>query len=180
LLVVQEVEGDPLAAGRVTLMGEAAALAEGDVPAAREAYLARHANAKYWVDFEDFSFWRLELTDVYFVGGFAAMDWLAVDDYMRAGVDPLADAASGIVEHMNRDHADALITYAKAYAGEDAQEATMIGVDRLGFKLRLRNGDRMHAARVAFPREITTPDDTRVVLIEMLRKARGGAAAPGH
>src|SRR5204862_5991881 len=50
LLVVQEVEGDPLAAGRVTLMGEAAALAAADVGAAREAYLARHANARYWVD----------------------------------------------------------------------------------------------------------------------------------
>jgi putative heme iron utilization protein len=180
LLVAQEVEGDPLAAGRVTLMGEAAPLTAADVATARAAYLERHANAKYWVDFEDFSFWRLDLTDVYFVGGFAAMDWLTTDDYMSARVDPLADAAKGILEHMNADHADALIVYAKAYAGEEADEAKMIGVDRLGFKLRLRSGDRLHAARIAFPREITAPADTRVVLIEMLQKARGGAPAPSH
>jgi heme iron utilization protein len=132
------------------------------------------------VDFEDFSFWRLDLTDVYFVGGFAAMDWLTVDDYATARVDPLADAAPGILDHMNRDHADALIVYAKAYAGENPDEATMVGVDRLGFKLRLRTGERMHAARIAFPREIATPGDTRTVLIEMLQRARGAASASGH
>lgn len=180
LLVVQEVEGDPLAAGRVTLMGEAAPLGASDVASARAAYLERHANAKYWVDFEDFSFWRLDLTDVYFVGGFAAMDWLSTEDYMSARVDPLADAASGILEHMNQDHADALIIYAKAYAGEEADEAKMIGIDRLGFKLRLRSGERLHAARIAFPREITAPGETRGVLIEMLQQARGGAPAPRH
>ena len=171
LLVAQSVDGDPLAAGRVTLMGHAAPLASADVANARGIYLARHANARYWVDFEDFSFWRLELTDVYFVGGFAAMDWLAVDDYASARADPLADAAEGILEHMNRDHADALITYARVYAGEEADEATMIGVDRLGFKLRLRAGDRMHAVRIAFPREIANTSDTRAVLIEMLQRA---------
>jgi hypothetical protein len=172
LLVMQEVAGDPLAAGRVTLMGEAGRLPEGDVAAARAAYLERHANAVYWVDFEDFGFWRLELSDVYFVGGFAAMDWLPVEMYAGARVDPLADAAADIIEHMNRDHADALVTYARAYGGEAADEATMIAVDRLGFKLRLRTGDRLHAARIAFPREITTPADTRTVLIEMLKQAR--------
>jgi putative heme iron utilization protein len=176
LLVMQEVAGDPLAAGRVTLMGEARRLPEADVPAARGRYLERHANAAYWVEFEDFSFWRLELRDIYFVGGFAAMDWLPVETYTSARVDPLADAAADIVEHMNRDHADALLTYARAYAGEVADEATMIAVDRLGFKLRLRTGDRLHATRIAFPREVVTPTDTRTVLIEMLQRAR--AATP--
>jgi len=176
LLVTQEVAGDPLAAGRVTLMGATVRIAEAETVAARRAYLERHANAAYWVDFQDFSFWRLELTEVYFVGGFAAMDWLTTADYVRARVDPLADAARDIIDHMNRDHADALVTYAGAYVGEAADEATMIGVDRLGFRLRLRRGDRLHAVRIAFPREIVTPADTRTVMIEMLQRARGGAA----
>src|SRR6185369_6388496 len=61
LLVTQPTAGDPLAAGRMTLMGEALAVPEAERAAARAAYLARHANAAYWVDFDDFSFWRLEL-----------------------------------------------------------------------------------------------------------------------
>jgi hypothetical protein len=175
LLVTQpDWSGDPLAAGRLTLMGEARKLDATPAAEARAAYLARHQRAGYWVDFDDFAFWRLELGDVYFVGGFAAMDWVTAADYAAAAPDPLADVAGGIVEHMNRDHADALITYARHYAGEAADEATMVSVDRLGFKLRLRQGQRLSSVRIAFPHEVTTTGHSREVLIEMLRVARGG------
>src|SRR3990172_7842054 len=79
---------------RLTLMGQARVLPAEDVAVARGAYLARHEKAGYWVDFEDFAFWRLEVADVYFVGGFAAMDWVTADDYLAARPDPLADAAA--------------------------------------------------------------------------------------
>ena len=168
-------QGDPLAAGRVTLMGEVAPLPAGD-PAtaeARAAYLARHPNAAYWVDFEDFGFHRLAVGDVYFVGGFAAMDWVAGTVYAAARPDPLAEAAPGILEHMNRDHADALLTFARVLAGAgQAEEATMVAVDRLGFRLRIRSGPRLHAARIPFTRPVATAEETRAVLVAMLREAR--------
>ncbi len=164
--------GDPLAAGRVTLMGEALPLPDAESPEARKTYLARHPNAAYWVDFEDFGFYRLEVSDVYFVGGFAAMDWVSALEYLTARSDPLADAAAGIIEHMNRDHPDALVTFARVLAGAEADEASMVAVDRLGFKLRLRRGERLWSARIAFPREVTTANETRQVLIDMLKAAR--------
>ena len=174
LLVTQpDWSGDPLAAGRLTLMGIGHTLDRTEASDARAAYLARHPRASYWVDFDDFAFWRLELADLYFVGGFAAMDWVTAADYAAARPDPLADAAPGIVEHMNRDHADALIAYARHHAGETPDEATMVTVDRLGFKLRLRQGDRVSSVRIGFPREVTTAAQSREVLIEMLRQARG-------
>jgi putative heme iron utilization protein len=167
--------GDPLAAGRVTLLGRAERLAGAAAAAARPLYLARHPNAAYWVDFGDFAFHRLGVEDVYFVGGFAAMDWVEPEAYRAARPDPLADAAGEIVEHMNRDHPDALLVLARSVARAEAEEATMVAVDRLGFKLRLRQGERIWSARIAFPREVATPVDTRAVLIEMLRAARARA-----
>jgi hypothetical protein len=164
--------GDPLAAARLTLLGEGRRLAGPDTGTAREIYLARHPRASYWVDFDDFSFWRLDVKDVYFVGGFAAMDWVTADDYRAARPDPLADAGPGIIDHMNKDHADALIAYARHFAREAADEATMIAVDRLGFRLRLRSGERLHAVRIAFPREVRSAAESRTVLIEMLAQAR--------
>ena len=180
LLVTQPVAqgkepSDPLAAARLTLMGEARVVSGREGAEAREAYLGRHARAGYWVDFDDFSFWRLDVADVYFIGGFAAMDWVTAAAYCEAQPDPLADAGPGILEHMNRDHADALIAYARHFARETADEATMIAVDRLGFRLRLRSGDRLHAVRIAFPREIRSAAESRSVLIEMLAQARAGS-----
>jgi len=163
---------DPLAGGRVTLMGRAARVPDGERQAAREAYLARHPNAAFWVDFEDFAFWRLEVADVYFVGGFAAMDWVTGEAYAAARPDPLADTAEGILEHMNRDHADALLTLSRAHADPAAEESTMLSVDRLGFRVRMRSGERLHAARIPFPREVTTAEECRATLIEMIRAER--------
>jgi heme iron utilization protein len=164
---------DPLAGGRVTLMGRAARVPDREREAARAVYLARHPKAAFWVDFEDFAFWRLEVTDVYFVGGFAAMDWVTGDGYAAARPDPLADAAEGILEHVNRDHADALLALARAHADAAAEEATMLSVDRLGFRVRVRSGERLHGARISFPREVTTAEECRSVLIEMIRRVRG-------
>ncbi|MBI3635719.1 MAG: DUF2470 domain-containing protein [Candidatus Rokubacteria bacterium] len=176
LLITQPgAEQDPLASARVTLMGTAARVPDADVAAVRETYLARHRTAAYWVDFGDFAFWRLDVADVYFVGGFAAMGWVEAADYAAARPDPLADVAAGIVEHMNRDHADALVTYARFFGGEDAEQARMVAVDRLGFKLALRHGPKRWSARIAFPREVTTAGESRQVLIEMRARARGAA-----
>jgi putative heme iron utilization protein len=173
LFVAQSAAGgEALAAARVTLMGRAARLSDGEVAAARQAYLARHEAAGYWADFEDFAFWRLEVNDVYFVGGFAAMGWVSIADYRAARPDPLADIAYEIMEHMNRDHSGALVEYARHFARAEAENAVMAGVDRLGFKLRLTQGDRRWSVRIAFPRSVSSADESRETLIAMLRQAR--------
>jgi putative heme iron utilization protein len=101
------------------------------------------------------------------------MDWVDAADYRAAGPDPLADAAGGILQHMNRDHPDALVTFARALARVEADEASMVAVDRLGFKLRIKAGARLSSARIPFTREAHTPEEVRRVLIEMLEAARG-------
>jgi heme oxygenase (biliverdin-IX-beta and delta-forming) len=171
-LLVAQPGDDPLALARVTLMGRGCRLTAADRAGAREAYLARHPNAIHWVDFDDFAFWRLDLSDVYFVGGFGAMDWLTVAGYEAARPDPLAESGPAIIEHMNRDHADALILYARVLGGLSAEAAEMVAVDRLGFKLRVRTDDGLHGRRIGFPAEVTTAEACRVVLIEMLAGCR--------
>lgn len=163
---------DPLAGARVTLLGDLAPVPDADVPAAREEYLARHANARYWVDFDDFAFFRMEVVDLYYIAGFGAMGWVAAAEYEAATPDPLADAAAGILEHMNADHADALVLYCRAFAGVDADAATMTAVDRMGFRVRARSGDRLQGLRINFPREVRTAGEARAVLVDMVREAR--------
>ncbi len=173
LLVTQpDAGGDPLGASRVTLVGNVLTVPGTEVAAARELYLARYANSKYWVDFGDFSFYHMEIVDVYYVGGFGVMGWVSAADYSGARPDPLADSASGIIQHMNADHADALILLARAFAGMESTEAAMTSVDRLGFHVRLKTADGMRGARIAFLREVSNPLDARNVLVEMTARAR--------
>src|SRR5579862_3126266 len=173
LLVTQEgADGDPLGTARVTLVGNVHRVPDTDSPDVRSLYLERHANSKYWVDFEDFSFYRMDIVDIYYVGGFGVMGWVSASDYDRSQPDPLADSMAEIIQHMNADHKDALILLAREFAQIDATEAAMTAVDRLGFHVRLRTQDGMRGARIAFLREVSNPIETRKVLVEMVRQAR--------
>ncbi|MGA8150088.1 MAG: DUF2470 domain-containing protein [Terriglobales bacterium] len=171
LLVTQPGAGDdPLGASRVTPVGNVHGMPSPEIPEARKFYLERHPNSKYWVDFEDFSFYRMEVVDVYYVGGFGVMGWAS--DYGQALPDPLADVATGILQHMNTDHKDALVLLARTFAGIESQVATMTAVDRLGFHVRLTTENGMKGARIAFLREVNNPEETRKVLVEMVKQAR--------
>jgi putative heme iron utilization protein len=139
---------------------------------ARRIYLTNHANSKYWVDFEDFSFYRLDVVDVYYVGGFGVMGWVPASEYVSSQPDPLAPSMTEIIQHMNADHKDALIALAMHFANIASHEATMTAVDRLGFHVRLQTNDGVRSARIAFPREARDSSATRTVLVEMVRQAR--------
>ena len=178
LLVTQpDASGDPLGASRVTLVGNVATVPNEDVTDARALYLARYANSKYWVDFEDFSFYRMAVVDVYYVGGFGVMGWVSASEYDLAKADPLADAADEIIRHMNADHRHALLLIAEVFGGMESQEAAMTSIDRLGFHARLKTADGMRGIRIAFPREVGSSAETRAVLVEMTQAARREAAA---
>jgi putative heme iron utilization protein len=132
----------------------------------------RHANSRYWVDFPDFGFFRLQPIDIYYVGGFGVMGWVAAEDYKLAAPDPLAAAAPDIIACMNADQADAMILLARRHTGLEATEAAMTSVDRLGFHLRLKTAEGMRGVRINFLSELPAADKTRPMLVEMVRQAR--------
>ena len=114
----------------------------------------------------------MEILDVYYVGGFGVMGWVFAADYSSARPDPLADSASGIIQHMNAEHSVALIQLARVFAGMECTEASMTSVDRLGFHVRLKTNEGMRGARIAFFREVSNPLEARNVLVEMTAQAR--------
>ena len=175
LVTQQDTEGEPLGASRVTVVGNVLPVPNAELAEARKLYLERHANSRYWVDFEDFSFYRMDVIDVYYVGGFGVMGWVSASDYDRSQPDPLADSTAEIIQHMNSDHKDALVLLARTFARIESTEATMTAVDRLGFHVRVKTPDGLRGARIAFLREVSNPAETRKVLMEMVQQARSRA-----
>jgi putative heme iron utilization protein len=170
LLVHEDNNPDPLSNGRVTLVGECT---PDDDPKVREAYLAAQPQAAYYADFKDFGFWKLRVTSVRYIGGYGRMSWVESDDWHVAEVDPLADSADGIVQHMNDDHADALVSYARAFTrAVDAEEVAMVAIDRYGFEMSVKTDNGQRPARIAFDAPIESGDEARQVLIALLKDAR--------
>ena len=102
------------------------------------------------------------------------MGWVPASDYSQAQPDPPAEHKNDIMQHMNADHKNGLILLAKRFANIEAQQAEMTAVDRLGFHLRLKTQNGMKGTRVAFPREVKNPLETREVFVEMVKQARQG------
>jgi heme iron utilization protein len=172
-------ETDPLAAGRVTLIGDLRPVSADEEPAARERYLAANPASGYYIDFRDFSFWRLEVAGVRYVGGYGRMSWVAATDYATAEPDPLAGgAAAGLVDHMNTDHAASLVLIARTRGGRpEVTEAVMTAVDRYGFDLATAgpDGRGRGAVRFGFSAPVSEPEEVRRELIRLVQAARAGS-----
>lgn len=177
LLAAESRSDDPLANGRVTLLGECRPV-EDDGGSAREAYLERLPNAEYYCDFEDFHFWRLRVDSVRYIGGYGRMSWVDGDEWKAAEPDPLAEHAERIVDHMNDDHADAMAVMCRAFTrADEAEEVSMTGIDRYGFEMSVVTERGPRPVRLAFSDYVTaetveTPDAARKALVAMVGEAR--------
>ena len=172
LLVAEGGSEDPLANGRVTLLGPCTQV-EGDDGVSRAAFLATHPNAAYYVDFGDFAFWKLEVESIRYIGGYGRMSWVDAADWHAAEPDPLAGAAAGVIAHMNDDHADAMVLYCKAFSkATDIDAASMTGIDRYGFEVSAVTAEGPRPVRLAFPAPVRTPEEARAAFVTMLRDAR--------
>lgn len=180
LLVTEPVPdgADPLASGRVTLLGLLSTVAEDDRPTVRDRYLAANPASAYYIDFGDFTFYRLDVESIRYVGGYGRMSWVDAGVYAVAEPDPLAAPSAGIIAHMNADHAAAQVLFCRHLAGRpDTTEATMSAVDRYGFEMIAVSPAGRAAVRLGFPEECTTGDEVRQAMVTLVTDARAAAAS---
>jgi len=172
LLVAERGADDPLANGRVTLLGPCTPVDDDD-GSARAAFLHVHPNAAYYADFRDFAFWKLRVSAIRYIGGYGRMSWINLGEWQAAEPDPLAPAAASTMAHMNNDHADALVLYCKAFSNAtQITSATMTGVDRYGFEMSAKTPEGPRPIRLAFAKPVSTPEEVRAALVAMAKDAR--------
>lgn len=170
---------DPLASGRVTVAGTVE-VPEGDAHrAARAAYLAAVASGRYYIDYTDFTLYVLRVRRVRWVGGYGRMDSASGEDYAAAEADPVGDAR-GAIDHLNDDHADALLAMARALGGyPDATAARCTGADRYGLDLVLETPRGTAPARVGYAEPLTSAAALRAAAVELTRRARAALPPSG-
>ncbi len=174
LLVHETGKADPLANGRVTLVGRMERLARPDASSARAAFLAAHPYVESFIDYGDFDLHALEVEAVRYIGGYGRMSWVSAEAYRDATPDPTAKAATGILTHMNEDHADALVLYCRAFSkAKDAERAEMTAIDRYGFEMTAYGPFGRGPVRLPFDPPIASADEARERLVALVRIARG-------
>ena len=126
---------DPLARGRVTLVGDAAPVPDAEQAGgdrARGERASRPSPATPATATSGAS--ASPSGPIRWVGGFGEMDWVDADAYAGADVDPVLPHRHGIAAHMNDDHADAGVLLCEQALGD----AGHVGDDAPRRPLRLR------------------------------------------
>jgi heme iron utilization protein len=173
VLVAAQAVGDPLAAPRVTVVGDLREVPAAERAAVRDAYRRVHVDA-FYAGLADFRVYRLEPTAVRYVGGFGRMSWVSSAEYGAAEPDPLRSHSDHILDHMNDDHAEALVAFCQVLGGRvEVTEARMVGVDRYGFDVLATSGPASpRALRFGFDAPADTPDAVRAAMIALVRRTR--------
>jgi hypothetical protein len=177
LMLDERAEGDPLEGARIMVAGHAAE-ADGDQAAAMRArYLNAHPSAEAFVDFKDFSFFRIEPSGAHLVAGFGRIVDLKTEQLLTDVSDAggLLEAEQGALAHMNADHLDALNLYATRLLGAEPADWRCTGCDPDGLDLRAGTT----ALRLDFPERVTASAALRRMLVRLADEARAsdGAAA---
>ncbi len=88
--------------------------------------------------------------------------------------DPITPAISDrICKHMNDDHAEAIVLYAKAFAGAtNATTAKMLSIDPQGMNLEAEIDGTSTPLRVEFDHVLQDSEDAHHTLIDMVKQAR--------
>src|SRR3954470_8129280 len=170
LMLDERAPGDPLEGARVMLAATAEEAAGGDVALLRQRYLNVHPSAEMFVDFKDFSFFRLRPKGAHLVAGFGRIVDLSVEQILTdlSGTEALLAAEQGAVAHMNEDHRDALSLYATKLLGAGAAEWRCTGCDPDGLDLAADGTTLL----LDFPERVTSPGELRKMLVQLVGEAR--------
>lgn len=169
LTVFDQCVDDPQSAARLTWIGDAESIHQNDT-AIRERYLRYFPSAESYFETHDFSFYQIRLRRARFIGGFGQIFWIEPDSMLIK--NPFRETEKGIVEHMNRDHQQALFHYCQLVGRDSVEVVTMTGIDSEGFDMLADN----RKLRIDFDSPIETVDEARGNLIRLARARPPGGA----
>jgi len=176
-LTVTAADFKGAADARVSIMGDCEKIPDEEREAATKKYLEKHEGA-YWVQFGDFTWFRLQnIRAIRFVGGFARAGAVTPEDYAAAQPDPIAAFAAPVMNHMNEDHSDSTLAIVRHYTKlEGIDSADMVALDRLGMTVKCSRKGQFFKMRLGFPQEAKDRKNIKELLVEMTKAAAAGSA----
>jgi heme iron utilization protein len=173
LMLDERAPGDPLEGARIMLQGRAEPVGKEELELVRRRYLAAHPSAEGFVDFADFSFFRIVPSGAHLVAGFGRILDLKPEQFLTdiSQSKGLIEAEAGAVEHMNADHRDALNLYATKLLGGASGDWHCTSIDPDGIDLQAGEV----TLRLDFPERVTGASELRKMLVKLAELARAAA-----
>jgi heme iron utilization protein len=168
-IMVSEIPttGDALTGPRVTIMGRFERLDASEIA---QRYARHHPAAQTYLDFPDFSFWRLVPEKIHAVAGFGRIETMEPDEVFlpESAATAVMASAQGAIDHMNEDHADAVELYAVKLLKAQPGKWRVTAIDPDGAHLELEG----KVLRLAFDQPAEKAADLRQAFVALAQRAR--------
>src|SRR4029079_13274220 len=170
LMLDERAAGDPLEGARIMLAGRAEEADPDQAGILRRRYLNAHPSAAAFVEFKDFSFFRIVPSNAHLVAGFGRIIDLKPSQFLTDVSDAagLLEAEQGAVEHMNEDHREAMNLYATKLLGAGSADWICTGCDPDGLDMQAGAA----TLRLDFPERVTRCTELRKMLVRLAGEAR--------
>jgi heme iron utilization protein len=169
LTVAEEDDGaDAQACGRLTVVGHAVRVPDGEQDDAARRLYRRFPHAEAYHRTHDFDLYRLEPVRARYIGGFGDICWLEPRALCEPNPFP-APIEEGMLAHMNCSHVDAMRGFCRLFAVEPGEQPPRLAaIDHEGFDLMVGK----HLLRIEFDEAVCSPDEVRRAMVALALQAR--------
>ena len=131
-------KGDKQNSERLALMGDLVPVDQLEFENCRERFHQILPDSKAYAKMHDFNFYKIQIKNVRWIGGFGKIAWLDASDW-EDKLPRWSKSEVGIIEHMNEDHSDTIVAALKAQHGVDDKTARMVQLTIDGYYLRTKS-----------------------------------------
>ena len=121
------------------------------------------------------------ITDIYFVGGFGTVQWIAPDEYLSSRPDDIVLGEPGptrTLQQLNEAFSADLIGLMSMKTGERVSEVLFISIDASGADIRVRTANEFNVQRIGFPGKVHTLAEVMEGLRNVVAKMKQMASLP--
>jgi putative heme iron utilization protein len=134
-IIKLNTNGDKQNSERLTIMGDLVPVSDDELDSCKKRYYQILPESKMYAKMHDFNFYKIQIKNVRWIGGFGKIAWLDVSNW-EDKLPKWSKSEGGIIEHMNEDHSDTIVAALKAQHGVDDNSARMVQLTIDGYYLK--------------------------------------------
>ncbi|NLD08233.1 MAG: DUF2470 domain-containing protein [Xanthomonadaceae bacterium] len=166
-LMIHNIDQDNIQKGwRLTVIGDITPIDLSEYDDIADRYERFFGESRRYHEVHDFNFYQLTPKKYRYIHGFGEIHWVDTERVLQPSPFD-AETEASMIDHMNEDHHDTIVRFMKTRVEVlPNAELKMVAIDQYGFIIAM--GEALH--RFFFEREAETPNDIRMLLVDMAKK----------
>jgi len=156
--------GDKQNSARLTLVGDLVPINKTEFESCKNRFYQILPESKTYAKMHDFNFYKIQIKNIRWIGGFGKIAWLNNENWLDE-LPKWSKSEDSIINHMNDDHSDTIVSAVKAQHGVKDKTAKMILLTIDGYYAKTVSG----VFFIKFPGTCKNPKEYKDALVSLAK-----------